>query len=340
MNTQTPDFYFSQKDVADFLNKETPRRQSNKVLHAHPSPQLWKKTSSQTTESQLEKRLTHPPQLKRKTNFYVGIPFCLPTSPGHCGFCLFPTQDYRGNDAMNYYLDKLSEEAALYAPYYQNDDLASIYIGGGTPNLMRPQQYNKVMAIIDRLFKGIPKDIEISLEGIPQLYNQEKLHAIKSAGINRISMGVQQLNDSLIQHSGRKQTKQQVFDTLETCQSLNINCNIDLIYGWPEQTIENMLEDLEQIIEAGVTHITHYELNVAGRSNFSTRRKHLLPSIEENYIFYQAACEFLISKGYRQRTIYDWEKTTENNSLLHYEKNLRQFAYKDNNITHCHDLCQ
>ena len=336
----TSSYYFSSDDVDNFLNREVGRRQSNKVLHAHPSPQLWQSLDS-PIETRLQQRQASTTNLQRTTNLYMGIPFCLPTNPGHCGFCLFPTQDYRGNEAMNTYLDMLAEEATLYAPYYGDDTVKSIYIGGGTPNLMRPPHYFKVMDIADQLYKGIPKDVEITLEGIPQLFNREKLLAIKQAGINRLSMGVQQLSDKLIKHSGRKQTRKQVFNTLDICQELGLSCNIDLIYGWPEQTIEDMLDDLQALVEAGVPHITHYELNIAGRSAFASSKRDLLPSIEENILFYQIACDYLHSQGYQQITVYDWEKTDPQQShRLHYEDNLRSFAHRDGlQQLHCHDLC-
>ena len=68
---------------------------------------------------------------------------------------------------------------------------------------------------MDDLYGGVPSDIEISLEGIPQLFNEAKVKAISEAGFNRVSMGVQQLNDELVKYSGRRQTRAQVFSALE-----------------------------------------------------------------------------------------------------------------------------
>jgi oxygen-independent coproporphyrinogen-3 oxidase len=91
-------------------------------------------------------------------------------------------------------------------------------------------------------------------------------------------------------------------------KSLKKSCNIDLIYGWPEQTIEDMLNDLKEITQSGIRHITHYELNIAGRSDFATQQRKLVASISEKIKMFNLAKEFLLSKGYRQRTVYDWEK--------------------------------
>ncbi len=131
-------------------------------------------------------------------------------------------------------------------------------------------------------------------------------------------MGVQQVNDELIATSGRKQTRKQVFDAIELFHKYSLSCNVDLIYGWPNQTVEAMLGDLESIVQSGIKHITHYELNIAGRSDFATKQKQNTPSIEKKIEMYNIAKQFLISRGYKQKTVYDWEK--EDNKLLISEK--------------------
>jgi len=190
------------------------------------------------------------------------------------------------------------------------------------------------MQYVDELYGGIPSDIEISLEGIPQLFDEPKIKAISEAGFNRVSMGVQQLNDELIKYSGRRQTREQVFRTLDLCHKYNMANSLDLIYGWPEQTIDNMLEDLKVAVDAGVHHLTHYELNVAGRSDFAApSKKALLPSIETNIEMYHASKEFLISAGFEQVTVYDWRRIPEDAledrlSSYNYEHNMHDFIDK------------
>ena len=67
--------------------------------------------------------------VQMNANFYIGIPYCLPTTPNHCGFCLFPTQDYGGNGAMLKYLDYLEKEAQMMACHLRHDRLSSVYVG-------------------------------------------------------------------------------------------------------------------------------------------------------------------------------------------------------------------
>lgn len=334
MSRSTPVPAPNQQEVEDFLNREQFRRQSNKVLHGHPSPLHWKPLSS-PANLLLEERAGYSRQTDFDVNLYVGTPFCIKTKPARCGFCLFPSEDYEGNRGVERYLSYLEKEFELYRPYYADDRLASIYFGGGTPNLYRPEHYGQVMQLVDDLYGGVPGDIEITLEGIPQLFSEAKIKAMKEAGFNRVSIGVQQFNDKLIKYSGRRQTLQQVTDSLELCHRYDLANSIDLIYGWPEQTMEDMLGDLQRAVDAGVHHLTHYELNIAGRSNFSApAQRKLLPEISDNIAMYHAANEFLHSAGFEQVTVYDWRRLpvddeTNRLSSYDYEHNMHDFVQQD-----------
>ena len=332
-------------EVRNFIDKESTRRQSNKVLHGHPSPMHWKPFEEPLPHF-LEKRQGFARENKFAVNLYVGTPFCLKTKPARCGFCLFPSEDYSGNKGVESYMGYLEKEFEMYKPYYQNDELSSIYFGGGTPNLYHPEHYGQIMGYVDKLYGGVPDDIEKTLEGIPQLFNEEKIRAIKNAGFNRISMGVQQLNENLIKYSGRKQNNSQVFSALKHCEKYDLVSSIDLIYGWPEQTMADMLEDLRIAVEAGVHHLTHYELNVAGRSDFASRKKReLLPSIQTNIEMYHVARDFLIAQGFEQVTVYDWQRipSPEENQRLNrydYEHNMHNFVqHEKGDINKTQQVC-
>jgi oxygen-independent coproporphyrinogen-3 oxidase len=153
---------------------------------------------------------------------------------------------------------------------------------------------------------------------------------MKEGGVNRISMGAQQLNDELNQLSGRRQKPQHVFQAVAWCQELDLECNVDLIFGWPRQTRELMLEGLEQLVNTGIRHITHYELNIGGASDFALNRRHELPSVEENRRMYHASKQFLESRGFRQLTPYDFEKPAAATTAAPlYEECLRAFDCTD-----------
>lgn len=290
--------------AAAYIEQQRDRRQGNKVLHGYPPPLLWRELEVPVDEvvalggGAADKRL----------NLYVATPYCLPTEPDRCGFCLFPSEIYRHRDQLDSYLGYLELEGELYREHLGDAALAAVYFGGGTANLYLADQYERLLDCVRGVFGPIPAGVEVTLEGIPQLFTYDKLRAMRDAGVNRVSIGVQQLADDLIALSGRRQTAAQVFRAIEECHRLGLPCSVDLIFGWPRQSVERMLADLEAVTTAGVGHLTHYELNLAGRTPFAEELRHELPSREENLRMYRVGRDFLLQAGYRQRTAYDWER--------------------------------
>ena len=269
-----------------------------------------------------------------RLNLYVATPYCLPTNPDRCGFCLFPSEVYQGRPQLDRYLGYLEREGEMYRPFLAGTPLTSVYFGGGTSNLYRADQYAKLLRLVRGLFPDLD-GAEVTLEGIPQLFTLEKLDAMRAAGCTRISIGVQQLDDEMIAMSGRKQKAAQVFQTIAWCRDLGLAVSVDLIFGWPQQTVAGMLRDLEAAVAAGVDHLTHYELNVGGRTDFALNRSHELPAVEETLDMYRTARDFLAGKGYRQATTYDWERSgSPSPQLVYEEEGRRRFgAGRDGTVT-------
>lgn len=290
-----------------FIERNLGVRQVNKILHSFPSPRLWHEAEVPALDVvRARAASTHSRQL----GLYVGMPYCIRTNPDRCGYCLFPVEVYTGNGDLETYFGYLEREGALYEGRFGSEPVRSIYFGGGTANLYRAEMYPRLMKLVRNVFAVAP-DATITLEGIPQLFTREKLAAIKEAGMNRVSMGAQQLNDELNKLSGRRQTVEHVLQTIRWCTELELPCNVDLIFGWPRQTVPSMLRDLELLVSTGVHHVTHYELNVGGPTDFALNRRHELPSVAENLEMYRVSRDFLLSKGYRQLTAYDWEKGSD-----------------------------
>jgi oxygen-independent coproporphyrinogen III oxidase len=292
--------------VHDQIEKALGRRHVNRVLHGHPSTMLWLERDVPVAEI-LEQGMRPPGGIQKGLILYVATPYCLPTQPARCGFCLFPSEVYRGADQLVTYLSYLEREGELYRPWLAEREVAAVYFGGGTTNLYPPAQYGDLLRMVRRVCPRLRPDAEITVEGVAQLFTRAKLHAMRDAGVTRVSMGVQQFDRELLKLSGRKQSVGHVLAMLECSQVLGLGSNVDLIYGWPDQTVAHMLRDLEVIVEHRIPHLTHYELNVAGRSDFARRRRDL-PSVEQNLEMYRTAKPFLGEHGYRQVTPYDWER--------------------------------
>jgi oxygen-independent coproporphyrinogen III oxidase len=312
------------KQVHAYLDKQMHERQINKVLHGFPSVRLWQERDLPVRQFLTERR----DRGERKAgglNLYVASPYCPKTDPERCGYCLFPIEVFTGMGQLETYLTYLEREGEMYADLFAGDEIATIYFGGGTSNLYRAEHYPRLMAIVRKVFPKFRDDAVVTLEGLPQLFTKDKLLRMKESGVNRVSMGAQQLNDDLNKLSGRPQTVKQVLQAIEWCQEMGLECNVDLIFGWPRQAAERLSRELEQLLKTGIRHVTHYELNVGGQSDFALNHRHELPSEDENLELYRASTEMFERYGFRQLTVYDWEKPRPSTSEPLYEECVRGF---------------
>ena len=318
------------KDFArDFIESRLDKRQVNKIQHAFPSPRFWSETDVPVSDILDDRQKLHQIGRGSPVNLYLGVPYCIQTDPGKCGYCLFPVEAFTGNVDLEIYFGYLKREAARYKDTLQDIPLGAVFFGGGTSNLYKEDKYPQLMELVRELFPNIPEYVDITLEGIPQLFTREKIKAIKESGMNRISMGVQQINEQLNSLSGRKQKTRHVIQTLEWAREFGLPANIDLIFGWPQQTVANMVEDLETAISWGVYDITHYELNVGGPTDFALNRYHELPSTLSNLEMYRVSRDLLKSHGFEQITAYNWRKQGDPNSRNYEEGVTRRLDTMD-----------
>lgn len=324
-NTISVDLDYARNYIENHLDK----RQVNKIQHAFPSPRFWSETNVPMQEVLQDRQKLHSMDLGSPVNLYIGVPYCIQTDPGKCGYCLFPVEIFTGNIDLEVYFGYLKREAAMYKDALKGINLGAVFFGGGTSNLYKANKYIELMDLVRDLFPTISPYVDITLEGIPQLFTREKIQAIKDAGMNRISMGVQQVNERLNSLSGRKQKTQHVIQTLEWAREFGLAANVDLIFGWPQQTVATMVEDLETVISWGVHDITHYELNVGGPTDFALNRYHELPSTLSNLEMYKVARDLLISHGYEQITAYNWRKPGDPNSRPYEEGVTHRFDSMD-----------
>ena len=324
-NTISSDYDFAMNFIENHIDK----RQVNKIQHAFPSPRFWSETDVPVHEVLDDRQNLSAMGLGSLVNLYMGVPYCIQTDPGKCGYCLFPVELFTGNTDLEVYFGYLKREVAMYKDKLQGINLGAVYFGGGTSNLYKEPKYFELMDLVHEMFPNIPSYVDITLEGIPQLFTREKIKAIRDSGMNRISMGVQQVNERLNALSGRKQKTQHVIQTLEWAQEFGLAANIDLIFGWPQQTVDTMLEDLQKVVTWGVYDVTHYELNVGGPTDFALNRYHELPSTLSNLEMYRASRDFMMSQGYQQLTAYNWRKPGDPNSRRYEEGVTHRFDSMD-----------
>ncbi|MCB0008228.1 MAG: radical SAM protein [Anaerolineales bacterium] len=309
----------------EFIEEHLDRRQVNKIQHSFPSPRFWSEKFIPVQEVIADRH--HLAELDRSSpvNLYIGSPYCIKTAPDKCGYCLFPVEVFAGNAQLEVYFDYLKKEVAMYKEAMQGQELGAVYFGGGTANLYKAEKYPEMMGLVRELFPEIKPSVDLTLEGLPQLFSYDKIQAISEAGFNRISVGVQQINERLNSFSGRRQTTQHVQQTLQWAKEFGLACNFDLIFGWPQQTVATMVEDLETVVSWGVYDITHYELNVGGPTDFALNRFHELPSTLSNLEMYRTSRDLLKSHGYEQITAYNFRKPGDPNSRPYEEGVTRRF---------------
>jgi len=184
-------------------------------------------------------------------NCYIHIPFC-DNICTYCDFC----KRYYNKKYINKYLNSLEKEIDSI---YKGEELESIYIGGGTPSSLDIDELDCLFRIINKFNKT--NNCSITIEANFESIDYDKLDLFKKNNINRISFGLESINDDNLKLMGRVLDKDRVKDIIEYCKEIGINdINVDLIYALPNEDISILEKDLDFILDLDVTHISTYSL--------------------------------------------------------------------------------
>lgn len=191
---------------------------------------------------------------------YIHVPFCKQA----CIYCDF---HFSTNTAKQHELvNALVREVEIQKNYLENRKIETIYFGGGTPSLLSASQLDQILNEV-RKHHPVSESAEVTLEANPDDLSKEKVEQLRSAGVNRLSIGIQSFNDELLQWMNRSHNAQQASTCVKQAQDVGIdNISIDLIFGSPDQTDNQFHSDLEEAIETGVPHISAYSLTVEDRT--------------------------------------------------------------------------
>lgn len=184
---------------------------------------------------------------------YIHIPFC----KQRCIYCDFYSTT--SQEKENRYIEAVCTELELRKQSLP-DPVHTIYIGGGTPSLLNPTSVKQLKECIDRNYRVMP-DLEFTVEANPDDISPEWLEAMSRIGVNRISMGVQTFHDGHLKLLRRRHNSERAIQAVHLCQEHGFrNISIDLIYGLPEQTLEEWKADVAQAIALNVQHLSAYAL--------------------------------------------------------------------------------
>lgn len=185
---------------------------------------------------------------------YIHVPFCA----RRCVYCDFYSNTDRSLVAP--YIEALIREMELREDYLNGEAIETIYLGGGTPSLLREADLDRLFKAIDRLY-GLGDAKEITIEGNPDDLHPDYVGQLKHLPINRISMGIQSFHDDDLRLLNRRHSAQQAIEAVENCVKAGLeNISIDLIYGLPGQTPERWAKNLDTAISLQVPHLSAYHL--------------------------------------------------------------------------------
>lgn len=193
----------------------------------------------------------------RVLELYVHIPFCVKKC-AYCDFLSAPADDGKKQE----YVDTLIQEIEGYRELYREYQVTTIFIGGGTPSILTGEQMERIFRALRESF-AIDPDAEITIEVNPGTVTKEKADAWKRAGINRISIGLQTVENDELRMLGRIHTYEQFLETYHLLREKEFrNLNVDLISAIPGQTVESWKRTLRTVAELEPEHISAYSLIV------------------------------------------------------------------------------
>jgi putative coproporphyrinogen dehydrogenase len=230
-------------------------------------------------------------------SLYLHIPFC----KRKCPYCDFYSQT--NQEDKERYLSAVQKELALYADYF-HDEVVSIYFGGGTPSLLNSAEIGALLNCIARIY-SVSTDCEITLESNPEQASVAYYRALYNAGINRLSIGVQSLDNRILQFLGRGHNAQEALYALEYAQHAGFRrISADVIYGIPSLSTSTLEATLRTLV--GIEHISAYHLTLEEATAFGRMhaRGKLKEVDEETSIAHFNLCNELLGRaGYEHYEI-------------------------------------
>ncbi|MDF0695574.1 radical SAM family heme chaperone HemW [Rhizobium sp. MC63] len=226
---------------------------------------------------------------------YVHWPFCA----AKCPYCDFNSHvRHQPVDQARFTAAFLKETAAVRAMSGPKT-VTSIFLGGGTPSLMHPET---VAAILDGIARywHVPDGIEITMEANPSSVEAERFRGYRAAGVNRVSLGVQALNDRDLKFLGRLHDVADALKAIRLAREIFPRMSFDLIYARPDQTVAEWESELRQAISYAVDHLSLYQLTIEEGTPFYGLHKSgklIVPDGEQSAVLYEATQEITACEG-------------------------------------------
>lgn len=238
-------------------------------------------------------------------SLYIHIPFCIK----RCTYCDFITHTDNSNELIEKYVENLCNEIKSYKSH--NLTLGTVFFGGGTPSVLRIDLLAKIFDAINFTFT-VPQNIEITIEINPINLNRGNLKKYLSLGINRLSMGVQTFNDTLLKEINRNHSVEDIYKTYNSARDAGFkNFSLDLIFGLPNQKTDVWIDTLHKTVALNSEHISLYCLDLHDNTplyDLVGTGVYSLPEESEILKMFEYAQKYLKQNQFEHYEISNWAK--------------------------------
>ena len=236
---------------------------------------------------------------------YIHVPFCVKK----CNYCDFYSCKPNCAGNISEYIDALCKHIKAEAPAYRKRTVDTVFIGGGTPSLVLPGDFEKLAKTVKESF-DLTQDAEFSMEANPGTLTEEKLRTYKKCGVNRLSIGLQSADDGELKTLGRIHTFDDFKENFLLARRCGFeNINVDIMYGLPDESIGKISKTLDKVSEFSPEHISAYCLKIEENTPFFDIKDTLsIPDDDKICDTYLAICDKLKNCGYEQYEISNFSK--------------------------------
>jgi putative oxygen-independent coproporphyrinogen III oxidase len=226
---------------------------------------------------------------------YVHMPWCV----RKCPYCDFNSHQLKSAQPDASYIDTLIRDFDLEAPHLKGRRIDTVFFGGGTPSLFRPEHFERLLdALRQRI--DFASDVEITLEANPGTIERGRFKGYRDAGINRVSLGAQTFDAGALNALGRIHSAEDTQRAVEELRAAKLdNFNLDLMYALPEQTLDQAQDDVAKAIALAPAHISYYQLTLEPGTVFYSRPPPL-PEEDAAWQIQSAGQRLLADAGYEQ----------------------------------------
>ncbi len=237
---------------------------------------------------------------------YIHLPWCL----RKCAYCDFNSHAAR-HPELERYITALLADLDREAPFASGRSLTTLFIGGGTPSLFPPALIERLLRGVDRII-GIAADAEITIEANPGAVDEQGFAGYRTAGVNRISIGVQSFHDPALQRLGRIHDGAAALQAVQRARAAGFQrINLDLMFGLQGQSVPQAAADLRQAIALEVEHISRYQLTLEPGTELSRAPPEELPDDDAVAEMEEMGEELLAKAGYRRYEVSAYAQPNE-----------------------------